>query len=69
MILKHDNTGATVLLGDKVTSFRGETAVVAGWERPRHSGSTGRVTIKWDARPEWGVQSLYPSVFNLSWHE
>ncbi len=68
MILKHDATRTAAALGDRVTSFRGEFATITGWEKPRHEGSTGRVNVKWDAKPEWGIQSLYPSVFDLSWY-
>lgn len=63
MTLVHKDTRRPVRVGDKVTDFRGKAAVVTGWMEPRHSGSTGRVTVK-DALGEF-----YPSVFNLEWTE
>lgn len=61
MKLVFKGTAIPVLMGDKVTCFRGEQAVVTGWAEPRHSGSTGRVYTS--------DGEYYPSVYNLEWVE
>lgn len=55
-------SGATINVGDKVTSFRGEVATVQGWfKAPDGSASTGRIHVIFDG--DDGERSFYPSVF------
>lgn len=53
--------GSAVQEGDEVTDFRGDTAIVRGWQYPVHSNSTGRV--------DTDEGSYYPSVYELKWSE
>lgn len=60
--LVNSSTGATVKVGDIVTSFRGEPATVLEWIDPKHSGSTGRIVVRMhDGNSR---ESYYPGVFN-----
>lgn len=56
-----DAEGNEVMVGQEVTSFRGEVETVRAISRPRHPGSTGRVLTD---RGEF-----YPGVYNLKWVE
>ncbi len=60
-ILKDEN-GKVINKGDEVTSFRGEKAIVKGWDSPNSPASTGRIYVKTDAFDELG---FYPSVYGL----
>lgn len=57
--------GQEVKIGDAVTTFRGEAAVVVDWIPPQHDASTGRVAIKFneDQGPWSGhTHAFFPSV-------
>lgn len=62
-VLKNEND-EIVKLGDKVTSFRGEQAIVLGWSLPRHAGSSGRVFVQWLEKDTF-QHEYFPSVFDL----
>jgi hypothetical protein len=67
-ILVYEGTNRIVKIGDKVKDFRGDVLTVAGFELPRHSGSTGRVIVK--ERIDTGeiIKSrYYPSVIGAVW--
>jgi hypothetical protein len=53
--------GEAVFIGDVVTSFRGDKAIVVGGSPPHHSGSSGRVFVD--------NGDFYPSVFDLYWEK
>jgi hypothetical protein len=38
--------GQPVNVGDVAHDFRGEAAIVTGWQEPAHEGSTGRVYVR-----------------------
>lgn len=62
-MLVYTDTGLlndVVEVGDIVTSFRGERAMVVGGTPPRHAGSTGRIAVD-------NGGEFYPSVFNCKW--
>jgi hypothetical protein len=48
-------TDEEIKVGDVVTDFRGDKHKLVAWTRPKHPGSTGRVTLS-DNRV------VYPSV-------
>jgi hypothetical protein len=52
-------TGKEVKIGDTVTDFRGDKAELTGIYPPRHSNSSGRVTV-WDGKM---TGEYFPSVF------
>ena len=56
----NDETGAPVMHGQTVTSFKGETCEIVGGRSPAGFGKSGYV---WTAE---GAQ-FYPSVFDLRW--
>jgi hypothetical protein len=60
--------GHEVKVGDEVTTFRGEKAVVTGWVAPLHAASTGRVHIKFvhDVTSAWSGHEgeFFPSVID-----
>lgn len=60
-VLVREDTGAPVVPGDMVCSFRGESRVLGGGHPPRHSASTGRVWV------EGQVTEYFPGVFGLQW--
>ena len=66
MRLVYKSTQKEVKKGDGHV-IRGDVLVVAGWEKPRHPGSTGRVYV----REESGKMSreYYPSVIGAEWIE
>lgn len=62
--LVHEN-GEEVKKGDEVISFRGEKAVVTGWQVPAYEGKSGRVYVKWEGSND--EMGYYPRVFGLKW--
>ena len=60
--------GKPVELGQIVTDFHGDKAVVTGWEEPYKTSSTGRIHVKWD-EDQTMDSSYYPSVFGAEWKE
>lgn len=66
--LVHEN-GEEVKKGDEVISFRGEKAVVTGWQVPAHEGKSGRVYVK-ELKEDGSLKEemgYYPQVYNLKW--
>lgn len=57
-----------VVLGQIVTDFRGDKAIVTGWEEPHKPSSSGRIYVKWD-EDQTMDNSYYPSVFGAKWEE
>jgi len=55
-------------LGDVAHDFRGEAAIVTGWQEPRHAGSTGRVYVK-EMGDRGFTGEYYPSVYGMKWAE
>lgn len=69
MILINITTGEPVSVGDTVTDFRGEEAILTGGTPPHKPSSTGRVFVR-SASAEVGWSGeYYPSVYNLKWVE
>lgn len=66
MRLIREKTGVPVQVGEVVHSFRGEAAIVTGWEVPQHEGSTGRVYVK-EMKENGFCMGYYPSVYDLKW--
>ena len=60
--------GKPVELGQVVTDFRGDKAIVTGWDEPHKPSSTGRIYVKWD-EDQTMSDSYYPSVFEAEWKE
>lgn len=60
MKLVYVESGIEVKVGDKVTDFRGDKAIVTGWREPQTSNSTGRIYVDFDKV----CSEFYPSVFN-----
>lgn len=58
--LINKETGKEVKVGDTVTTFRGEKAVLEGFREPHKSSSSGKVIVKFEGA-EWGNE-YYPSV-------
>lgn len=67
MRLVHKKTGEPVKAGDKITSFRGEEAVLVDKYKPDASNALGRVYVRWSDGPEDVQIGFYPSVFGLEW--
>jgi hypothetical protein len=67
MKLYNTKTNEPVKKDDQITDFRGERATVKGWTEPRHSGSTGRIDVRYEGTT--GSQEFYPSVFNCEFRE
>jgi len=67
MKLVHKDTHIEVEIGEEVTDFQGDKAIVTGSEEPRHSASTGRVYVR-PVDADY-TQVYYPSVFDLKWIE
>lgn len=59
MTLVHEATGAPVMVGEKLTDFRGDPGTITSGTAPRSPASSGRVMVD--------GMSLYPSVFNCKW--
>lgn len=62
MKLIHKPSGYEIRVGDHVRNFRGELAIVEGWQKPTSPASTGRIYVD-------GGRGYYPSVFNCEWVE
>lgn len=60
-VLLHKD-GTPVKVGDTVTSFRGETAIVTDW---KHDGQN-KMFVKWNPDDKYNSE-YYPSVFDLKW--
>ncbi|WP_454727767.1 MULTISPECIES: hypothetical protein [Cupriavidus] len=67
MRLIYTQTHEPVRLDDVVTTTKGQTCVVKGFQKPRHGGSTGRVLVVIDGHAE--PQAYYPSVIGAEWIE
>jgi hypothetical protein len=67
--LVNETTGREVKKGQVVKSFRGESAIVAGFQPLRSPSSTGRVNVYWfddEGNPlDEEESSYYPGVFGL----
>jgi len=61
--LVHKATREPVKVGDTVISFRGDAAIVSGFEPPRHAASSGRIYVKASTSDRFGAE-YYPSVFD-----
>lgn len=60
--------GRKVCVGDQITDFRGDKAMVVGWPKnggPKHLGLRNRIWVH-DGE---GELELYPSVFDLEWRD
>lgn len=68
MRLINEKTGNEVKTGEVVHDFRGEAAIITGWQEPRHSASTGRVHVK-EMNEQGFTGEYYPSVYGLKWVE
>ena len=66
MRLIKETTGVEVKSGDVAHDFRGDAAIITGWQEPRHSGSTGRVYVK-EMSDQGFTGEYYPSVYGLKW--
>lgn len=66
MKLIKEKTGEIVNAGDVVHCFRGNAAVVTGWELPKSEASTGRVYVK-EMKENGFEMGYYPSVYGLKW--
>lgn len=62
--LVHKSTGKPVQIGEEVTDFRGDKAIVTGWDTPHSPASTGRLYVVEQDRAPFG---FYPSVFDCEW--
>jgi len=56
-----NNEGVEIKIGDSVTSFRGENAVVKGMTEPHKAGSTGRIYTD--------AGEYFPNVYGCKWVE
>jgi len=65
MRLVHIASKAEVKPGETVTNHHGETFTVMSIEKPRHSGSTGRLYVK-SIKEGW-QHGYFPSVFDCQW--
>lgn len=57
--------GVEIKRGDTVTTFRGEVAVLEDAREPQHSGSTGRVYVRFDGAT-W-PREFFPGVIGAEW--
>jgi len=60
MKLINSTTKKEIKVGDEVTTFRGEKAVLRGSEEPKHPASSGRVYVRFDGHDY--DMSYFPSV-------
>jgi hypothetical protein len=68
MKLVNEKTGEALLVGDTVTTFRGEVGTLTACSAPRHEGSSGRVYVKFSGG--FGYEaSYYPSVIGAKFVE
>jgi|SRR5574344_196848 hypothetical protein len=56
--------GTPVRIGDKLTDFRGNTAILESYELPKHEGSSGYVNVK---QADGFKGHYYVKVYNLHW--
>ena len=66
MKLIYETTGKEVQSGDIAHDFRGDAAVITGWQEPRHAGSTGRVYVR-EMNDQAFEGAYYPSVYGMKW--
>lgn len=59
-------SGNIVVVGDVVSTFRGELVTVTGGRAPDRPGSAGRVYVRSEKGHE---MEYYPSVINAEWRE
>lgn len=66
--LVNKENGKLIEVGDEVISFRGEKAIVKGWQAPAYEGKSGRVYVKeiLEDGKEFEM-GYYPEVFGLKW--
>lgn len=59
--------GTEVSVGDSITSFRGEPAIIRGWDQ----NGRNRVYVTWGDAPDdpFEYAEYYPNVFDLEWQE
>ena len=78
MRLIDTETGAELVMGQIVTSFRGEEAFYAGGTPPHKPSSTGRITVGdrhpgkphvFDSGPAPRYNTFFPSVYGAKWVE
>lgn len=60
-------SGEKVKKGDEVVDFRGDKAIVIGWNAPRTQGKSGRVYVKEVLESGEFEAGYYPEVYNLEW--
>jgi hypothetical protein len=58
--LVRQSDGSEIKIGDEVSDFRGRVCILKGMEPPKHSASTGRVTLQDRGAPH--MSYVYPSV-------
>jgi hypothetical protein len=58
--------GTQLKIGTEVNTFRGEKATVRAMYQPHHSGSTGRVLLRFEDGSEG---EYFPNVINARWRE
>ena len=51
--LVHKETKKVLKVGDKVSDFRGDQGVITHMSPPKHSGSRGKVVLKYKDLMEW----------------
>lgn len=57
-------SGEYANVGDTIATFRGDTVVLEGGSEPLHSGSSGRIYVRYlDGTPG----QYFPSVADLKW--
>jgi hypothetical protein len=59
-------TNEQVKPGQQIMSFKGDPYIYAGFESPRHVGSSGRVLVKALNEPDSEERAYYPAVFDLT---
>lgn len=70
MKLVYEESGEEVKIGDVVILGRnGDNYIVANIEKPRHSGSTGRVYVYLEDGKPTETQGFYPGVIGAEWIE
>lgn len=60
--------GIPVKIGQIVTDFRGETAIVTGWQEPHKPSSSGRIYVKFTEDQQMSNE-YYPSVYGAEFKE
>lgn len=60
--------GTIVKEGDEVVDFRGDKAIVIGWQAPAFKGKSGRVYVKEILKDGGEFEAgYYPQVYDLYW--